>query len=72
MMSMTSPFSWDGKTLKIKETLDRYIALNPQAKEIPIYQSAHLMLLKIISPSVRHRYEKDGLYYHGRKLTVKR
>lgn len=66
----SSPFLWDVKTVKIKNMLDRYIALKPDCEEIPIYRRDYEALLKTISPNNRHKYEQE-LKYHGRQLVVK-
>lgn len=71
MSTETSPFTWTGATLKIKNALDKYIALKPMEKEIPVFNRDYQALLKTISPSRRHHYEND-LRYHGRKLVVRR
>lgn len=67
MSTETSPFRWDGKTLKIKNMLDRYIALKPETKEIPVAVRDYEAILKTISPSIRHRHE-ENLMYHGRQI----
>jgi hypothetical protein len=67
MSSETSPFCWNGRTLKIKNSIDRYVAIKPGVKEISVSVSEYEALLKTINPSIRHRHE-GNLMYHGRKI----
>lgn len=70
MSTESSPVLWTGDTLKIKNGLDRYIALKPLETEIPVFNRDYQALLKTISARTRHLYEND-LRYHGRKLVVR-
>lgn len=70
MSTESSPILWAGDTLKIKTSLDKYIALKPAEKEIPIFNRDYQALLKTINARTRHLYENE-LMYHGRKLVVR-
>jgi hypothetical protein len=63
----TSPFIWNGNTLKLKKVLDSYIQAKPECTEIPMTAAAYVLMLNSIGATVRKQYEQS-LTYRGRRI----